>query len=289
LKQVEKYIVIKNFAKFQHYKNRNPPWIRLYFALLNDKDFYRLPDAHKFHVMGLFLIASQNDNKIPLDKDWLVKQLASTEPLDLDALVASTFIEIVEQVASKALAKRKRVAAPETETEKIIQKTETDADMAPAAAGVPVAQDLKPKLLHQIWTEEHGSLPAFRDYTDGIRRKCEARMNSHRLDLATFVSEFRAAVIKARESPFLRGENESHWKADLTWFLKNDENFRKVLSGKYDGARKTKSQSRTDQRNAAAQSALSDYLAEDLFGNVPPDGQRRIDQGEDQVVCDPLV
>jgi hypothetical protein len=35
------------------------------------------------------------------------------------------------------------------------------------------------------------------------------------------------------DSPFLTGK-EANWHADVTWFLENDNNYIKVLEGKYD-------------------------------------------------------
>src|SRR5690606_19747530 len=35
------YLTVKNFERFQHYKDRNPPWIKLYNDLLDDYEFGR--------------------------------------------------------------------------------------------------------------------------------------------------------------------------------------------------------------------------------------------------------
>ena len=49
---------VKNWSKFQHYKNRNPPWIRLHVEILDDykadgteNDFHALPDKDKLTLM----------------------------------------------------------------------------------------------------------------------------------------------------------------------------------------------------------------------------------------------
>jgi len=59
---------IKNWEKFQHYKNRKPPWIRLYNDLLVDPEFFALSgDAFK-HLVMLWLIASEDpdmEGKLP--------------------------------------------------------------------------------------------------------------------------------------------------------------------------------------------------------------------------------
>jgi hypothetical protein len=52
----------KNWRKFQHYKNRTPPWIKLHRELLNDRAFMLLPVASKALAPLLWLLASETDN-----------------------------------------------------------------------------------------------------------------------------------------------------------------------------------------------------------------------------------
>jgi hypothetical protein len=90
---------IRNFERFQHYKDRNPPWIKLYGALWRDRAFFRLPDAFKAHLIGLFALAARLDNRIPDDPEWLAHELCASEPIDFDALLGSGFL-IPERSAS---------------------------------------------------------------------------------------------------------------------------------------------------------------------------------------------
>ena len=54
---------IKNFEKFQHFKDRSPPWIKLYRDILDDPDWHELdPESAKVLVM-LWLIASEDETK----------------------------------------------------------------------------------------------------------------------------------------------------------------------------------------------------------------------------------
>jgi len=56
---------IKNWERFQHFKDRKPPWIKLYRDLLDDKNWFELDsDAAKLLVM-LWLIASENAGELP--------------------------------------------------------------------------------------------------------------------------------------------------------------------------------------------------------------------------------
>jgi len=92
---------IRNFERFQHYKDRNPPWIRLYGALWRDRAFFRLPDVVKAHLIGLFALAARLDNRIPDDPEWLAHELCASEPIDFPALLASGFL-VPEHPASTA-------------------------------------------------------------------------------------------------------------------------------------------------------------------------------------------
>ena len=133
---------VKNFEKFQHYKDRNPPWIKLYNELLDDYEFGLLPDASKMHLIAIWLLASRSENKIPLDPTWVERRINATEKVDLTLLAERGFILLdqplqgVEQVDSKPLAEclsRERErdrAETETETEQR-QKTRASA-LAPA-------------------------------------------------------------------------------------------------------------------------------------------------------------
>src|SRR5260370_29775386 len=96
------YFRIRNFERFQHYKDRNPPWIRLYGALWRDRAFFRLPDAVKAHLIGLFALAARLDNRIPDDPEWLPHGLWPAEPIYLAALVPSGFLIPVPSASATA-------------------------------------------------------------------------------------------------------------------------------------------------------------------------------------------
>jgi hypothetical protein len=98
------YFHVRNFERFQHYKDRNPPWIRLYGALWRDRAFFRLPDQAKAHLIGLFTIAARLDNRIPEDPEWLAHELCASCPIDIQALVDAGFL--VREPASDPLAAR---------------------------------------------------------------------------------------------------------------------------------------------------------------------------------------
>lgn len=97
------YLAVKNWTEFQHYKDRNPPWIKLHRALLDDYEFARLQDASKAHLMLIWLFASQADGRIPNDPKFIQAKLGLDKQPDLQVLVESGFL-IPEQNASTPLA-----------------------------------------------------------------------------------------------------------------------------------------------------------------------------------------
>ena len=116
----------KNWAVFQHYKDRCPPWIKLHRDLLNDRAFMRLPIASKAIAPMLWLLASESkDGVFDGSLDELVFRLHITKKEYQDGikpLIDNDFFVLVSGV----LAERKQVAIPETEGE-TEKETETDA------------------------------------------------------------------------------------------------------------------------------------------------------------------
>lgn len=86
-----KFYAIKNWSDFQHYGKRNPPWIKLHRALMDDYAFCALPDAAKGHLMLLWLYASQNNGTVPADAPFLEKKL-SISNLNLELLLEHGFL-----------------------------------------------------------------------------------------------------------------------------------------------------------------------------------------------------
>ena len=56
---------IKNWTKFQHFKDRKPPWVKLYRDLLDDIDWHELDPLSSKVLCMLWLIASEDDGNIP--------------------------------------------------------------------------------------------------------------------------------------------------------------------------------------------------------------------------------
>ena len=111
------FLTPKNWHAFQHYNKRNPPWIKLHRALLDDYEFSQLPVESRALAPMLWLIASEaKDGIIHMSHDALAFRLRMTRNLlteALEPLLAKGFI----LDASAMLALCQQHATPETETE----------------------------------------------------------------------------------------------------------------------------------------------------------------------------
>ena len=134
---------VKNWSKFQHYKNRNPPWIRLHVEILDDykadgteNDFHALPDKDKLTLLLIWALASRYNGVIPsIDPAWLAVKLGIDDPSTDDLIKAGFLIPVshastdastdASADASNTLATQHGDCVPESETE---TETETDAE-----------------------------------------------------------------------------------------------------------------------------------------------------------------
>ena len=106
---------IKNWSKFQHFKDRRPPWVKLYRDILDDIEWHELdPQAAKVLVM-LWLIASEDDGNLP-DIKKLAFRLRMTEKQTSDCIFKLS--HWVEQDDIKPISTRYQDDRLETETER---------------------------------------------------------------------------------------------------------------------------------------------------------------------------
>lgn len=84
---------IKNWSKFQHYKDRNPPWIKLHCDIFTSEDWVMLADASKLLAVACMVIASKNNGCVPNDPHY-IKRVAYLEELpNLKPLIDCGFLE----------------------------------------------------------------------------------------------------------------------------------------------------------------------------------------------------
>lgn len=107
------YIRVKDFEKTQHYKQRTPPWFKLYWEVLQDRRLFRVKSGTKYFVIGLLALASRHENSIPFDEDWICSQLNYDEKPDWETIFNTGLIEPIDCDASALLAGCKQDAIAE--------------------------------------------------------------------------------------------------------------------------------------------------------------------------------
>jgi uncharacterized phage protein (TIGR02220 family) len=139
-----RYLIVKNWSEFQHYKDRDPPWIKLHRTLLADYEFSRLQDASKAHLMLIWLFASQSNGRIPDDPEFLRDKLSLKKPPDLKFFVDHGLL-IPEQDASKALqtGASKALALARSQEAEAYKASETETPLSGSTPDAPPLE--KPK------------------------------------------------------------------------------------------------------------------------------------------------
>lgn len=176
------YLVVKDFEKFQHYKDREPPWIKLHRSLLRNYEFIQLPETAQVHLIKIWLLASQIGNKIPYDTEFIAREISAKESdliQNLFQIFSAGFLVKLkkngrkplkqkEKPASGALATCKQNAMPETEAETETKKTKQK------AFGFDEFWEACPKKVGKIAAEKAFAKATLRasaaDITSGMKR-----------------------------------------------------------------------------------------------------------------------
>jgi len=120
-------IRIKNWEKYQSYKDRKPPWIRFHRTILDDYVFQSMSADSRALLPMLWLLACENDDpksgKITYSIEsvsWRLRIRNEIVTKSLRELQTSGFIEFSEsrnESVTKPLRNRNETVTPETETE----------------------------------------------------------------------------------------------------------------------------------------------------------------------------
>ena len=110
----QEYYRVAKWSEFQHYRDRNPPWIKLHFALLSSETWVVLDDASRVLAVACMLIASKNDGCVPNKPEYLQRVAYLHKRPDFSKLLSCGFLER----ASTMLADARPETETETETEK---------------------------------------------------------------------------------------------------------------------------------------------------------------------------
>ena len=86
------YLSVKNLDTYQHYKDRDPKWIKLYYSILDDEAFIFLDETMRCRYMTFLILASRSNNKIPADPSYLKKVMRLDKAPDYQPLLDCGFL-----------------------------------------------------------------------------------------------------------------------------------------------------------------------------------------------------
>ena len=88
------YLKVKSWNEFQHYKDREPKWIKVYRHILNDYKYEQLNDQEFGQLVKIWLLASQTENQIPNDPVWIQRKTSMTKKPNINRLLQLSFLEL---------------------------------------------------------------------------------------------------------------------------------------------------------------------------------------------------
>ena len=222
------FIQPKNWAEFQHYKDRSPAWIKLHRSILDNYEYQCLPLASRALAPMLWLLASEYEGgKIPADLNRIAFRIrVSVKELEdaLNPLISTGFF-VCYQDDSEALA----VSLPREEVEEEVEKKKLSSS-ADAADPCPHQEIIS--LYHEVLPV----LPRVREWNKARQAYLRGRWkeNPDRQSLDWWRDFFGYVA----ESDFLCGRvpgrnGSPPFQADLEWLVRPN-NFIKVIEGKYE-------------------------------------------------------
>jgi hypothetical protein len=124
------YISVRNWRRFQHYRDRNPPWVKNYTELLSDEAYLALPGGTRSVLHGLWLAYASSRARLSADTGSLTRRLnLRVTKRQLEVLVQAGFIEIVD---SAPLADGYHAASTTRAREEAEAETEEEAEVKPS-------------------------------------------------------------------------------------------------------------------------------------------------------------
>lgn len=209
-------IVITGWDRFQHYKDRDPPWVKLYRDILTSESWLLGTDASRLVQLASLLLAARYHNATPLIYE-VFRRAAHLDITQEDFTSAIThlesyqFLEIQEDTtkrkpnASNVLAtctSEKSRAEKSREDKKVptepMSDTPTEADESPRETSDGIGEAVARVFRH--WREVHNHPRA---QLDAKRRKLirAALLNYSEADLCLSISGYR-------NSPHHMGQND---------------------------------------------------------------------------------
>lgn len=223
---------VKNWNEFQHFKDRSPPWIKLYKYLLDDPEWHSLSGDDAKHLVMLWLIASEDktmEGRLP-DAKRVAFRLRISEQDTIQLLNRLSNWLILDDIS--LISERYQPVIPEERREETEAETESLSESSDSAPpNCPIQEII------ELYHEELPMLPRVRIMTK--TRETQIRQRWREDPKRQNLDWWRKFFCYVAKSNLLTGKVENKdgsapWMADFEWLTKMG-NFVKVIEGKYNG------------------------------------------------------
>lgn len=163
--------MIPNWRRFQHYKKRNPIWIKVYTELMSDPAFLGLTFAQRGLLISLWLEYARSRRSIIGHTSGVYRALGRhVTTSQLKTLSDAGFIEIS---ASKPASKRYQSASPE-----LLRNSNSRDDAAAVETATTSRQQLDAAARRFVADWNGGSSDAFDEALDELEQLTGARLKA---------------------------------------------------------------------------------------------------------------
>jgi hypothetical protein len=157
-----RFLRVKNWEQHQHYKERNPPWVKFYTALLDptvEPEYSALGDDAKLLLHHVWLLAGVTDNNIPerwLNADRL--NLRKFSKAALGALLAAGFVFWDGTASKDASDPASKDASKPASISPLYSVSLSSLVLQLRELGIPISKSQTPALAK--WPEKYGGVDA---------------------------------------------------------------------------------------------------------------------------------
>jgi hypothetical protein len=173
-----KLIRVMGWEKYQHYKDRNPPWIKLHRELLTSNTWVSLDDAGRVLAIAIMMLAAATGNRIKAEPRYLMRVAYLNAEPDLRPLVEVGFIEIIDENSEHASSPTNGASAMLATARPETEQIQNRAEKKEVEARVPRSAPKRGSRLPEGWSPSvegiafsikcglntDATLAAFRDY-----------------------------------------------------------------------------------------------------------------------------
>jgi hypothetical protein len=222
---------VKNWAKFQHFKDRRPPWVKLYRDILDDMEWHKLDGDSAKMLINIWLIASEYSGEVP-DTATLAFRLRITENQVKKAL-SSLGHWLISERYQDDIGVIQKISATDIEVplrEREREETETETFTSPDKLATCPTENIV-----QLYNKTLHELPSVKLMTDK-RKKAIGKfwrfvMTSKKSDGQPRAENSEQALawiesyfLRILENDFLMGKTgrtgeHSKWQCDLDYLL----------------------------------------------------------------------